>query len=172
MFDWSAIIPDEAYSPDTTLGEGERVALDVIRNECGWHVFPLIKQPLILDPTDSPILPLPTRMAVGVESVAVGGQLLLPGDYQLLQTGQLKRSRGRWDRPIELTLVHGFQNLPRPIQAVMKSLSRLESAGGATQITAGPFSMTAPEGAEAGVVGLNPYQRRALEPYMIGPAPW
>lgn len=170
--DWQTVVPEDRYPPGTPTDAETLTALDAIRDHCGWHIFPQITQVIQLDPTGSVHLILPSLHIKSVDRVEVRGETLSPGDYQLFQSGSLVRHRGVWGDPVTITLTHGFTKPPRAVLAVAKSITTAANAGGLSQLTTGPFSMTAAPGAEAGGVGINDYHARALESYRLGHRPW
>lgn len=165
--DWSDV--DDLPAPDGVDVESWRDAVDAARDYCGWHLAPTVDQTLILDGPGGWFLPLPSMKVLSVSVIEDGKPLQLDGDYVLSrQSWGLIRTRGCWScKPasIKVDLEHGYATLPRAVRAV--ALSLVDGAAAYGSVQAGPFSIRAPESAQAGTAGLNDYQANALAPHRL-----
>lgn len=160
---------------------------DVVRNECGWHVFPERPETNIVAAIgNSGIVMLPTLNLVSVQRVSFhgvelpsesyesnpAGFLTLLGHYLPGQgaigpyTGTQGLFRRSGTRFVTVDFTHGFSTCPRPVAEVGYELTArtLEKpAGVAKSLQAGPNAFTFNE---FGMV-LTDDQRRRLGPYSI-----
>lgn len=175
----------QASDPDWFVN----AAGEIIRGYCQWHIAPSItvtdNVPIQPDGT----IMLPTLWLTGVASISIGGIELDPSTYWWHRAGYIHRRNPdqpyfEWplwplqdDTPFreypsplarhaQVTYTHGYPELPAQVKTVgfeLASNAMELPAGLATQITAGPQSIT------FGALGmvLTDEQRRRLGPFSL-----
>lgn len=122
-------------------------AVASVRRHCGWHVSPTREDDFILDGRGGRVQRLPTLHVVDVLKVTDGGQdLTYRDDYRWSEMGLLERMHGSWSRhyrDVEVTAVHGHDEVPDIIAMVLSVIARtMASPMGATREQAGAMSVT------------------------------
>lgn len=148
----------------------DRIA-DRIRRLCGWHIAPEITQTVLLDSQGQDVLPLPTLRLVSVTAVRYWtGSEMAALDGWDMQTGWSAESctihkpggfpRGR--RAIEVTMIHGYPELPATI---LDALVDITGHGRIVQESLGSRSVTFSDAAPRwGALSV-------LDRYRLGPRP-
>lgn len=142
-------------------------ALGMIRDECGWHIAPVLDTTHRLDSDGSRLVVLPTLRLVGVSSVTVDGQPVT--DYEWSENGMLRLASvpPRKFGAVEVTMSHGYDDMPAIVTAITAALETSEAGPRREQV-----GSVSAEWSEAGAVGvLDEYQLRALDRYRLGPRP-
>lgn len=159
-------------APDGVDPEAWADALDAIRVHCGWHVAPSAAMTLRVDGRGGRVLLLPSLHVTRVVEVRVDG--VVTSAYRWSEGGMLERTGGVWPvgfGRIEVDLEHGFDDLPRPVSRIARSLTSAAATNGLGQVATGPFTISAPVGYEGGGVGLTSVQAAVLAPYVIEATP-
>jgi hypothetical protein len=164
----------------TTVDAGAS-ALAQVQAYCGWHIAPVVDETLTLDGTGTSALLLPSLHVVSIDSVSECGTELDPETYSWSEAGLIRRGTQLWvsygyDQPrwtnafraIEVTLSHGYEEMPAEVQGVIDALSaRMTTTApvGVTQKQVGPFveSYAADPGSVTGA------ERHLLDLYRV---PW
>ena len=134
-----------------------------IRDYCGWHIAPVVEETLILDGSEGSSLMLPTLHIKDVLSVKVGGTDL--SYFEWSQSGYL-RKRGSWGRrlrSVEVTLRHGYENVPAKL--LQMAGSPVFDAAVRTSAHIGQVSISMPS--QTNTSGMNPFVASVLDPYVI-----
>jgi hypothetical protein len=140
------------------------VAGDAIRNECGWHISPVISETdVIAEIGSAGLVVLPTLNIVSVEAVRLNGRVLVENsEYIVHDSGWLElvgwclssgsgfvSQRGyqravtpsqTWRVAVDYT--HGYETLPRAVSEVgfeVASATMEKPAGAVSDLTAGPY---------------------------------
>ncbi len=166
--------PDHGLTP-ASLGVGVSQgqidqAVGLVRAFCGWHVWPVVTETLIVDGVGGVVLTLPTLKVTDVALVVESGVVLVDlnrhlsvvddaDGYEWSASGDVKRVGGCWTtrwRGIEVTLTHGFETCP-----LLSVVAGIASSGTAPEVV-GPFSFGGSDAASS----VMPY-RDALSLYRI-----
>lgn len=113
-----------------------------VRNYCGWHIAPVVVEPLEFDSWGETVLQLPTLRLVSVGTVLVDGAAA--AGYQVSKKGMI-----RFAAPlpykfgaVTLELTHGFESAPDAAQVITQTvLAALASPMGATREQAGAIAV-------------------------------
>ena len=155
--------PDHGLTP-ASLGVGVSQgqidqAVGLVRASCGWHVWPVVTETLIVDGVGGVVLTLPTLKVRDVALVVESGVEVDADGYEWSASGDVKRVCGCWTtrwRGIEVTLTHGFETCP-----LLSVVAGIASSGTAPEVV-GPFSFGGSDAASS----VMPY-RDALSLYRI-----
>lgn len=132
----------------------EAAALAAVHTYCGWHIAPEVEETLTLDGPGAGVLLLPSLHVVGITSIIENGVELDPATYQWSESGLVRKGLVMWTthivsrwtaayRGIEVSLTHGYAQMPADVQSVVDALAKRMSASvpaGVTQKAIGPFS--------------------------------
>lgn len=136
-------------------------ATSAIRNYCGWHVAPLVTEPMVLDGPGGQLLTLPTLRLAAVTSLSIAGEAVDLTDLEWSASGEVWRSC--WPkrfRSVEITVSHGFDSAPDLVQVVQQVVANaITSPLGATREQAGPFAVSWATTAPGVSGGLSLLQR-------------
>ncbi len=155
--------PDHGLTP-ASLGVGVSQgqidqAVGLVRAFCGWHVWPVVTETLIVDGVGGVVLTLPTLKVTDVALVVESGVEVDADGYEWSASGDVQRVGGCWTtrwRGIEVTLTHGFETCP-----LLSVVAGIASSGTAPEVV-GPFSFGGSDAASS----VMPY-RDALSLYRI-----
>jgi hypothetical protein len=159
----------------------ERAAAEV-RAYCGWHIAPQRDETLTLDGPGGPLLVLPSLHVVSVASVAESGTELDPVGYAWSAAGVIRRTSSTfpWSRcsgwtdalrGVEVTLTHGYEEMPLDVTAVIERLAAraMDGAGIYSQVGAVTYA-TGQDGLPASG-SLTTLDRLVLDRYRLPPRP-
>lgn len=130
---------DDVRSTDRTAQDLD-AASQVIRNYCGWHIFPELTESLVLDGPGTPLLVLPTRRLLAVTALtetALGtGSSAVVVNVADLEISTRKglvwhASRRCWTARasgIAITIRHGYPLPPPDVAQLAVSLASRLSA--------------------------------------------
>lgn len=147
-----------------------------VRAFCGWHVAPEKTETLVLDGTGTAALLLPTLRVTQVSRVVEDGRELDPDSYEWSASGVVRKGRrGRaWTdrfRGVEITLTHGYPELPLDLAAIVDRLKDRQLQG--SQVLAQVGSVSYATGEDGLPVGgsLSSLDRAVLDRYKLPPRP-
>jgi hypothetical protein len=162
---------DKADPRVTPLLAGASAA---VRRWCGWHIWPVIEDEMILDGPGGLVLTLPTLRLVGILEAEECDEPVDPADIEWSTGGQLRFGRGRrWTnrwRGIRLTVEHGFEAVPDVAQVVRQVVANaLSSPMGVTREQAGAVSISWSQTAPGVSGGISLLERdlAVLEKYRL-----
>lgn len=163
----AVVVPEISYPPfltaeDFSLGTGGKISPEdprvspllaaasaAIRLWCGWHIWPVVDESMILDDPGTGLLSLPTLRMHSLQSLNVNGYAVLNPSWSHLGDIRLPDSHpGRCIhhssfRAINIRLRHGFASVPDIQQIVQQSVAlALSSPLGATREQAGQVSIS------------------------------
>lgn len=139
--------PEHGLTPSTlgvvaTQDDIDRT-VEAIRNYCGWHVWPVREETLVVDGEGGAVLTLPTLRVADVDQVTENNTALEVDDYEWSASGDLKRVGGCWTtrwRGVGVELTHGYDVCPFSalVASVAREISDAAKVGGPiTKV--GPF---------------------------------
>lgn len=149
-----------------------------VRSYCGWHIFPRVKQEIILDGEGTSTILLPSLLVHDVEEVAIrsrpstsqAGEEYEPiGEYEWSKIGLLRRHGAGFParyRSIRVVLDHGYEEVPADIAQVVieLALTALAAPAGITREQTGAISVS--YGARAGSIQFSHSQLATLAKYV------
>ena len=143
-------------------------ASELVKAWCGWHIAPSKTETVFLRGASGGRLFLPSLHVTAVTSVLVDDVAVT--DYQWSPEGELWRPTGWWSdrlRGVAVTLEHGYDAMPVPVQAVIDGMAERASSAPATMQQIGPFRFAT--GADGSPVGGNPslWDQSVLRAYRI-----
>ncbi len=167
-----------AYGATTARTEDDlNAASQAIRDDCGWHIWPLLEdQEITLDGDGTNLIRLRTLKLVGVSSLTERkrgrGQVaetVDPAELDWSEAGLIWHDSGRcWTprpRGIVVTIDHGYEELPASIKQLTLTLARRAAYNSSGQIviqrSVGARSESYAQdttASEAEVNMLNPYR--------------
>lgn len=166
-------MPPPYAAPDGVDSEAFQAALASARALCGWHIAPLVSHTVTLDGDGSRLLLLPTLRLVSVESVKNDGAIVT--GFEQSTSGMLRLSGGCWSRKlggIEVTFMHGFDELPADIAGVVLSAASRPAADiQPVQQGIGPFTVSYGSWQAGGPTVFSYDQQAVLARYKIGQRP-
>lgn len=134
------------------LAEDPRVPLlikgvsDGIRRYCGWHVFPVIKETILLDSHGGRWLKLPSLNVKSISALKINDTLIDPASYSWSKRGLIHLKSGRFPddyQRVEVTFEHGFDNGSDLKQVAIQIITNaLASPMGVTREQAGSLSVS------------------------------
>jgi hypothetical protein len=143
----------------------------VVREYCGWWIYPTATESLIFDGDGTQLVQLPTMCLTAVASVSLDGVLLDPvadpGAYSWSGVGLLYRATG-WtcgQRNIAVDFDHGYATRPGgPALVALSSAAR-------EYLNPGPRLIEASSGTVrrrySDKDSLNPLETRLLDPFRL-----
>lgn len=144
---------------------------EAIRNYCGWHIAPFITETLTVSGEDDSVLILPTLRILDVTEIRVNDRRV--EGYRWARHGVIYLPAAvRWGYPIEVDLIHGYEQLPAPVVEAARRLDRT--------MTGMPFATMSVDGVsvsaqgQGGVGELSAIDNVAamlLDPYRRGSLP-
>lgn len=144
-------------------------ATEAVRNYCGWHVFPVREETLILDGPGGHLLVLPTGKLLDVVSITELGETVT--DFEWSADGKLrKRCWTERYRAISITVRHGHSSAQDLLSTIYAIASRAASSpSGAIQDTAGPFTLVHAQisSGVAGGLGMLAHEQAILDRYAL-----
>lgn len=153
------------HSGDPRLSPLIEGVSQAIRRLCGWHVFPVIEETLILDTSDGSFLKLPTLNVIEITSLKIKGKEI-SGGFSWSRKGLIRLNSGRFPDEyagVEVTLKHGFEEVPDIKQvAAQIIINALASPLGLTREQAGQVSLSWSQTAP-GVSGGVSFLQRDLD---------
>lgn len=171
-----SVTPPLADLPEGVDADAWASACTAVRSYCGWHVAPVVTETVTLDVAGfGPLLFLPTLHLVSVaevRDVTRDAPTVLDG-WRTTAAGAVASPRG-WPigfSAVEVDMVHGFDECPADILAVLQSMTSVSSDLVTTQDQAGPFMVSSPAYATAGPASLSYTQMSILAPYRLPPRP-
>lgn len=148
-------------------------AQGAIRRYCGWHVYPVITESIVLDGSGRSVLRLKTLQLLEITAFSENGVALDPATLEWSQAGYLERRHGAFTRRlrgIRATIRHGFEDAPE-LQALVITIAERAKASpaGVVQEAAGAVNIrfsTFGSGA-AGGVALMAHEYALLDLYQL-----
>lgn len=119
-------------------------ASQAIRRYCGWHIGPVVSEPLTLDGPGGDVLVLPTLRLVNVESLTVLGESVEVADLEWSANGEVRRAcwPTRW-RSVVIGISHGFDDYADVKQVLQQVVGNaISSPLGATSEQAGQLAVS------------------------------
>lgn len=150
-------------------------ATQAIRNECGWHVAPIITETLVLDGTGGPDLLVPSLRVRSLSRVVNDGTVIDPSEVKFSRRAGVLTLRSGWSREvgsIEIEMTHGYTNEEvADVAGLIVTLTQRAAAGarGVAQQSIGPASVkygTGRDGAPL-AVPLMESEKETLAPYRL-----
>lgn len=133
-----------------------------IRRRCGWHIAPVVSQTFTVDGPRGTILTLPTLRLVDVIAVSNDGVAADVSTVEWSHDGQLRGSWSSRFRGVQVTILHGFEDVDDLVQLVVELSRRVQPKEVAAK-TIGNRSVTYRE------PGLMQYERDQVAHYRL---PW
>lgn len=176
MTEPNTIAEDHGLTPESFPGassltqEAVNAAVESIRRLADWHVWPERDETLTVDAPGDPLVVLPTKRLVSVESVTVDGEPIVIGPNDWSPDGTLWISelrphhRGR-PRRIAATVRHGYAGPPGDILTLVRSMAGRAAAPGQAY-TVGRINVGAP-----GAVTPQSTEWRIIDQIRLGPLP-
>lgn len=133
--------------------------LGAVRRWCGWHVFPVREDEVILDGPGTRSAQLPTLRLTKVSSVILNGGVLSDKEFSWSRRGWLTRASGVWpedDQALTVTMTHGFNNAPDLRRIVCATVANLATnPAGLTSLSVGDRSEAyGPRGSALSTLGV------------------
>lgn len=145
-------------------------AVDAVRAYCGWHIAPPITETITLDGSGGHLLTLPSLRVVEIEKIVNDGREVTDPEWSA--DGMVRGAWSRRFRGVEVTMRHGFEDLPPVVIAVATSVALTElTPGGVSSDLTGPFQVSYDRHSGASETGMSQHQRAALEPYRLKARP-
>lgn len=152
----------------------EKVATQLIRDYCGWHVAPILEETITLDGNGTDRVLLPSRRVLDVSEVRIGDSVLGASAFEWSQDGILKRVGGVWPdsyRAIHVTLRHGYEDsgLLADLVRAISARAKADPTGMVASKRAGTQSVSFRSGNFGGGAGggLLSTERDLLAPYKL-----
>lgn len=166
--------PDHGLTPETFGGskltqESIDLAVATIRRLAGWHVFPQRTETIRCDSPGDPMVLLPTKCLVGIESIKVDGETVVFTDEDWSPDGMvwidtLTPARNGRPRRIEATITHGYESAGDLIGLVAAMAGRATAP--AQGYTVGRINVGAP-----GAITPQSTEWRIIDEIKLGPVP-
>lgn len=152
----------------------EEVATEVVRNYCGWHIGPPVRETLTLDGTGTRRVPLPSNRIITVHSVTVNGEKVQ--GYKFSSNGWVQLNELAPDDPRAITvdMTHGHDSLAVVAKIISALAGRISMspAGNITSQRAGTqYVGYGTRGGETTGVTLLQQEKEELAPYHLGWTP-
>jgi len=167
-------------APSLPITDPQRLlqAEAAVRDFCGWHIAPQLEEAVDVEGSHFYTQVLRTRRLVSVTDVTLDDVPLVEDEhFRVNAAGILERiDGGLFTGRLKLTMVHGYEIPPLPIQAVIADMALAGAAvlgvvgassmqAGAVAVQFGPNSHVV----QGGAVGMSAQQRRVLARYAIEP---
>lgn len=148
-------------------------AENAIRRYCGWHVYPVTTENVVMDGSGRSVLRLKTLRLLEITAFSEDGRALDPATLEWSQAGYLQRHHGTFTRRlrgIRASIKHGFDQAPE-LQALVLTIAERAKASpaGVVQEAAGAVNIrfsTFGSGA-AGGVALMEHEYALLDRYRL-----
>ena len=168
------MMPDHGLTPgglEVTASQGNIDAtVSAIRAYCGWHVWPVRVEMLVVDGDGGSVLTLPTLHVTDVESIEENGIALASGLFEWSASGGVQRVDRGWStrfRGYRVAVTHGY--VACPFTALVGSVAAEVANAGNGQITqVGPFQFS--YGSSSAAQAILPY-RGTLDLYRLPALP-
>lgn len=121
-------------------------ASGMVREYCGWHIFPTITEVITMDTYGGPVLILPTLHLTGLVVTYTDPVAVAPGALSWSQQGLVALDSGCWPTglsTVTASMTHGYPIVPDAVRAVTVAMARrmpaqmanvtLETVGGVTR---------------------------------------
>lgn len=147
--------------------------VEAIRGYCGWHVWPVREETLVVDGEGGAVLALPTLRVTDVDQVTENGAEVDTEAFEWSTSGDLRRLDRCWTsrwRGVEVELSHGYTACPFSalVGAVAREIADAAKVGGPiTKV--GPFEFGDNSGASAAQAILT--YRGTLDLYRLPALP-
>lgn len=161
------------FAGDLRAQQAIAAASAAIRNECGWHVSPVLACRAVLTP-DGRLARMPAKMVESVESVFDHGQELAEGQYEWRRDGLLRRAcfcnwKCGWGG-IEVAYTAGFE--PCAVQDLASACIHIAEAvlavpAGIASEAAGGVSVSYSAAASSVAASMAAGMRGTLAPYRL-----
>lgn len=168
------LTPDHGFTPgslEVTASQGNIDAtVSAIRAYCGWHVWPVRVESIVVDGDGGSVLTLPTLHVTDVESIEENGAVLDAGSFEWSASGDVQRFDRSWStrfRGYRVAVTHGYDVCP--FTALVGSVAAEVANAGNGQITqVGPFQFS--YGSSSAAQAILPY-RGTLDLYRLPALP-
>lgn len=147
-------------------------AMQIVRNYCGWHIGPPVRETLTLDGNGQNKMALPSNRVSHVHALAFDGVPVT--DFRVSSNGWLKLPKGQVfpDEPgsVTVTLTHGHEDLEVVAKVINSLAARAQmGAGGiiASQRAGTQSVAYGMRGGEATGVTLLQQEKEELAPYKL-----
>lgn len=121
-------------------------ASEAIRRYCGWHVFPVVTDDVVLDGPGGSLLVLPTLHVTEITALSNGDTVEDVAELEWSARGMVRKRCGFWTdrfRGVAVTFTHGYEDVPDLKQIVQQVVANaLASPMGATREQAGQTSVS------------------------------
>ena len=117
-----------------------------IRRYCGWHIFPVLPESVVLDGPGGSLLVLPTLHVTGITALSNADTVEDVAGLEWSPRGMVRKRWGSWTdkfRGVSVTFEHGYEDVPDLKQIVQQVVANaLASPLGATREQAGQTSVS------------------------------
>lgn len=122
-------LPGAPFSDEVTAAAAERV-----RDECGWHIAPVVTETVEVSVKESGVIVLPTRRLVNVTAIRdvtdTTPVALTLSDWRWKANGVMKCSAwSRGCRDLEVDISHGYDTCPSGLLGRAADLARRSGRG-------------------------------------------
>jgi hypothetical protein len=169
-------VPLPSFSGDGT--DAAKAASASIRQHCGWHVYPVLTETIILDGSGSSVLLLPTGRLIDVTACSqtyrgvTDPTVIDPVELEWSEKGYLY-SLSCWTdraRGVTVTIRHGYDSVPELAELCRNVVARAAMSPGG-QVTAKSMGDRSIQYAQPGGGGGRPFYdseiAQVLAPYRI-----
>lgn len=165
----SEVLRDHGLTESAAGEPGQEVidqAVATVRRLCGWHVWPVRQDTLVVDTPGDPVVFLPTKRIVDVHAVRVDGEPVDEGGWSWSEDGMIEivRPPKRAFRRVEVDLQHGYDDGGPLAGVAMEMAGRAGKPAG--NYSVGRISVGGPS-------ALTPASTewRIVDEYRLGPMP-
>lgn len=141
-------------------------AFSAARLHCGWHIAPQVSETVTVDGSGRFIQTLPTKYLVDLTSITNDGHAVARPDWS--QMGLVEQRYNRWTarfRGVVAEMTHGYEELPKELEAVLTAVARGDFSGVTSQVTNGGHQVS------FDLSRLVGHPRETLDHYQLGVVP-
>lgn len=130
MIDAPLVTPAEVTGfPGAPFSSGVvSAAAGQVRDDCGWHIAPVVSETVTLDTGRGTVAILPSLQVVSVSTVRTEDGAIIEG-WRVRPNGVLRRASG-WPEVIVVDFTHGYEVCPPGLLSVVAERARQIRGGG------------------------------------------